>query len=322
MKEVKESPEYWQKISNYQEAIHNCTALKGLLTYSEQNGDNDPDDRYWSSIFHKSTPDHTFDKETQLGLGFSDRHYSIVFVYDHLLNKSLWIKGDLDPQGECSYYNNAKYAQCFDTNYTLVIQFKGALMLYKLHPKTMKIVKTIDSRNTPDSYERFFSDLYFQRVVFEKTGKNYLASITHDGNPTLVKFDWKTGAVQFDSLPGYQTSFGGLHCLFVKELPNYPLAILGIRAKQKSDPDMGYSLFIQNGGHEKGMNLYNFKNEFFQSSTPGKFTFSKLRKDGYIQINVYSRSGLLLTKTIVPTNLDFVRISSSTVPIADLARSN
>ena len=182
----------------------------------------------------------------------------------------------------------------------------------------MEVEKKIGCRSSVEPYQ-YYNGKAIDRVIFEKTGLNYLAGIC-DGDPFLVKFDWESELLVFDSLPGYMTNFGGIHCLFVKELERHPIVVLGIRGKQKSDPDMGYSLFVQNGGTEKGMNLYNFKNEFFQQWTPTRFTFSEVSKKGYIQINVYSTNDHLITKTIVTVNMNLLKTKSSTVPISVLSR--
>ncbi len=311
--------EYHDKIARYQNAIHNCVELTGFLSSDTQDGNNDPDDRYWSSIFHKVIPDPSYNKETQLGYGLGATLSSIVFVYDHRLNKSLCVKISCDPADESDYRNRAHFAQCFDHNNTLIMQFRGALLLYKLSPKTMAIQKIIDSREGSKDYEKYFSRIHLKRVVFEKTGLSYIASITNDGSLYLAKFNWETLSVEMTSLSGYMTNYGGLYSVFVKEIDGHPIVVLGIRGKQKSDPDMGYALFIKNGPGEDGLNLWNFKNEFFQQWTPTHFTFSRLQKNGYIQINVF-RDKFLLTKTIVPTNMKLLDTPSSTVPLSVLAR--
>lgn len=295
---------YREKICKFNDAVHNCSELRGLKHYNSQDGYNDYDDRYWSAIFSQLKPDPTRNKETRLGYGFGGADYSIVFVYDHLTGKSLCITGDFNPEEKNDYKNICSFAQFFEAKNILVAQFTNRLMMYLIDPETMEIKKTIDSVKSFDSYDRYFNKT-IETVIFDKNGQDYLAYIDKAGDPSLIKFDWEKESMILDGLPGYMTTFGLIYGLFVKELGSYPIVVLAVSGKQKSDPDMGYSLFIQNGGGE-GFNMYNFKNEFFQSWTPNQFLFSEPDENRYIQIDIYCGK-LLLTKTVVPTNFDLTR---------------
>ena len=290
------------KIIAFQDAIYNCKELKGLDNLTNQDGYNDYDDRYWSAIFHKPNPDETLNKETRLCFGLGNPDYSIIFLYDHDLGKELLVRGDFNPDDKKDYKNICRFAQFFEEKNILIAQFSNRLMMYYVNPETLIVEKVIDSSESFD--DRISQKI--NKVVFDKNNLDYFAYIGNDGSPGLIKFDWNSKKMILDKLPGYMTRFGLIHCLFVKELKKYPIAVIGVSGSQKSDPDMGYSLFIQNGDKGKNFHLYNFKNEFFQSWTPNNFIFSEVDKNGYIQIDVYARD-LLLTKTIVPTNFSITR---------------
>jgi hypothetical protein len=305
MKKEKSSILLQEKIIAFQNAIHDCQELKGLYSSTNQNGYNDYDDRCWSVIFHKPNPDETLNKETRLSYGFGTPDYSIIFLYDHNLGKALLIKGDFSPVASKDYRNICRFAQFCEEKNILIAQFSNKLMMYHIDPEIFTVKKIIDSSQ---SFEYGIGQK-IDRVVFDKNGLNYFAYIDENGSPGLIKFDWEAEKMIFNALPGYMTRFGLIHCLFIKELSQYPIAVIGVSGRQKSDPDMGYSLFIQNGNEQEDFHLYNFKNEFFQSWTPNNFVFSEVDKNGYIQISVYAND-LLLTRTTVPTNFNIMRKKS------------
>lgn len=298
---------FHKKNCDFQDAIYNCSLLKGLSQFDNQNGDNDFDDRYWSTVFHKLKPDPTLNKETRLGFGFGGADYSVVFIFDHTTGKSLTIKGDFDPESKNSYKNACRFAKFFEEKNILVVQFTNRLLIHKINPETLEIENVIDSNDSLDKDRSYFKNI-IKRMVFEKTGLDYFSFLDDQEHPGLIKFNFETKKIKFDGLPGYMTRFGLLYCLYIKELENgYPIAVLGISGTQKSDPDMGYSLFIQNGKQEDGYSLYNYKNEFFQNTHAESFTFEKARRKGYLQMSVYSNNKKLITRTIVPTNFDVTR---------------
>jgi hypothetical protein len=293
---------YRQKVCVFNEAIYREEALKGLVRPEDLDGYNDLEDRYWSAIFYLIMPDPTRNKETRLRYGFGGPIASIIFLYDHATGKSLLIKGDFDKSGKFYHDNICHFARFEESRRMLVAQFNEKLILYQINPETLQIVKTINSANSEEDCDTCFRSTAIANVVFDKNGLDYFAMIDGNGKVGLVKYDLETLSVVIDGLFGYMTRFGLLHCLFVKQLAECPLVVLGVSSTMsKSEPDMGYTLFVQNNGPKKSFNLWQAKNEFFDSATPNKFVFGELGEDGYIQIDIY-HDDILLTKTIVPTS--------------------
>ncbi len=297
---------YQTKVLNFQNAIHAFEEFRGLERYNSQDGYNDYDDRYWSCVLHRQNPDLSLNKESRLSYGFGESEYSIIFIYDHETGKTLFIQGNFDPKDEKSYLNYCQFAQYYSQQNILVAQFVNRLVMYQLD-SDFRVTKIIDSHKSLEYIDRYFSK-GFKKVVFEKSGLNYLVIVDSNGDPSLIHFDMENeNILTYDSLPGYMTSFGSVDTLYIKELGLYPIVVMGIHGKQKSDPDPGYSVFIQNGKPEKGFNLWNFKNAFFQSWSPNKFVFGEwFGGEGYIEISVFADE-LLLEKVTLPTNMNFKR---------------
>lgn len=300
IKEKEKDDIYQGKITKFQEAIYGCSELTGLVRSSRLDGNNDYDDCCWSAVFHKMWPDVGLNKKTRIHHGARVVDYSVIFVYNHESGKSLCVRGDFDPNNKHGRKNICLFAKFFADRNVLVAQFFGMFIMYQLDPERFGIQKVMHTIEDPIFFQHFYSRT-INNVVFDENNLNYLATIDDNGNPSLIKFNWDTSEICLWNLKGYMTSFGSLHCLFVKELSEYPMVILGVLGSQKTDPDMGYSMFVKCTGRE--LSLHNYKNEFFQNELPNKFIFSEPTADNYIQIAVYNNDRLL-TKTIVPTVFD------------------
>lgn len=272
--------DYSEKLRNFQTTINAYPELLSFYRTTDQDGYNDHNDRYWTAVFHKiSQADPTLDKSTRLSFGAGKISQSKIFLFDHQSKHSLVFNVD----------KRCLFARYLEAQNMLVYQTGKEIGLVKIVAMNAHHILTITDKN-----------FYIKNIIPEQSGLGYLAFLGADNSPGLIKYCFENETINHIPLLGYMTRFGILHELAVHEKGGQAVvAVLGVGAQQKSDPDMGYSVFINNG--ENDDHLYNFQNVWFQNWTPRKFEFRANKMTN--KVGLIASENQQSFVSYVPTNL-------------------
>ncbi len=275
--------DYSTKLENFQKAINAYPKLMSLYRNTDQDGYNDHDDRYWTAIFHRvNQVDDSLDKTTRLSFGNGKISQSKIFVFDHQSKHSIAI----------SVEQHCFFARFLEEQNLLVYQSNKEIALIKvMNMQVAYIQKLVDKK------------INIKNIIPEQNGLGYLAvHENNDDSPGLIKYSFEDKVIDYISLPGYMTRFGIIHeCAVYEEKGQAIVVVLGVSAQQKSDPDMGYSVFVKNG--ENDGHLYNFQNVWFQNWTPRVFKFATTRNKKRKRIRLIASGKQQSFESYVPTNM-------------------
>ncbi|HEY1041321.1 MAG TPA: hypothetical protein VGE63_01195 [Candidatus Paceibacterota bacterium] len=294
-----------EMVIKFQEAIWNTEDLRGLERKGSYDGHNDVKSRYWTTVLFKTNPSLLLPNNTRLGYG-SLPDYSVVFIYDHETGSSTYVRECFDSQGKDSYKDICTFAEFFPEKRVLVAQFTNRLMLYQFKEDSFEIFAKIDSVKSFDNLDRYFKQT-IQRVIFEENNLNYLTYIDSEGHISLLRFDWDKLSLEISLLPGFNVRFGGLYSLNIYESELGLLAVMGTYGRQRSEPDMSSTFFIQWDVQDTPLSLHHYKTNVYQSWTPGKVTFSSVKRKGFIKVNIFLSGRGLLSADTVPVNMKFLQ---------------
>lgn len=282
---------FHEKTIKFQEAVYNCQELKGLVTKGFKIRDGDANGRFWIAIFDKIFSNKADGAELRVG----GSEYSLIFLFDHVTCRSICIK-ELVSTHHCR--SNCVFANYFPEKEIVVAQFSDRLSLYKIDFETFTVTDSIDCFEVTENGGRLLNGK-IERVVLENSGLDYFSFVDDIGKAGLVQYNWKKKIAGMCGLYSYMIRYNSIFCLYVKELNPYPVVILGVQGKLRSDTDWGYAVFVHKTHTEESFKPVNFKNSYYPQRRPNRFMFSEINEEGSIFVEAYINEKLL-ERTVVP----------------------